>query len=312
MQNRTAAYSQILMAMAMIAALSSLLRADSIGVKVQAVAHFDTNGVFPGSGTCVDPNYPTCTQVVNNQGQTSASAMASQMGTTGPNTNPAGTSSSAFASVSASEGHVGLSVSADTQGIGLADGGVAADWNDVMTVGSANLILGTPVTLVANLGITAEFVDLGDGNGSANVRACFAGNPSNGSGGFSLCTSGGDSTAGPLVLPATVTETFDANVGDTILIVGHADAAASSSSFGSPSDTESWSVVATNSAHYSIEALTPDVTLTTESGCSITSGYGCDQPPTGTVPEPPTVLLLLAGVLLIGLVQWRQVAHART
>lgn len=277
-----------------LAVTTSSARADSIPVTVHAVAYFDTNGVFPGSGYCGDPNYPTCTQDVTNQGPTSASAIASQSGTTGPNTNPAGTTSSAFASVSASDGHVGMSASADTEGIGRAYGFVSGSWVDVVTVGAGNLNFGDPVTLVARLGIDAEFVGLGHGTGSAQAQSCFSDNYS---AMFHICTSGVDSTAGPLTLPATVTEQFNAYVGEIFTVDGSASAEADSDSLGDNSGgATSWSVVATNSAHFSLESLTPDVTLTTESGCSITSGYGCDAPPSGTVPEPSPLWLLLTGL----------------
>lgn len=289
-----------------LAAATSAARADSIGITVQAQAYFDTNGIFLGSGYCGDPNYPTCTQTVTNQGLTAASAIASQMGTTGPNTNPAGTTSSAFASVSASEGHVGMSASADTEGIGRASGFTSGSWMDVVTVGAGNLNFGDPVTLEARLGIDAEFVGLGHGYGSAQAQGCFKEVYSL----FSICTSGADSSSGPLTLPAVVTEQFNAYVGETLSIQGSASAEADSDSVGdNTGGTTSWSVVATNSAHFSIESLTPGVTLTTESGCSITSGYGCDAPPSGTVPEPSAVWLLLtglAGLALFGLRLRRQ------
>lgn len=297
----------------MIASLCGLaavppLLADSIGVSVVATSFYETNGVFPGSGSCNDPNYPNCTVTRRGQGLTTASALVSESGTTGPNTNPAGTTSGSFASVSATEGHIGLSFSADSEGIGYSEGYGNASWNDVMTIGSSSLAVGTPVTLVAQLGLDAEFVGLG--YGSAQVQACF----SESLGDFNICTSGSDSSTGPLTLPATVTKQFTAYIGTQVALTGSAGGYAFSSAWlpgdGTPS---SWSMVATNSAHFIITPLDPNagVVLTTTSGCSIANGYGCDTPPSdSTVPEPPSLALLGTGLLAATALfafRWRRV-----
>jgi len=65
-------------------------------------------------------------------------------------------------------------------------------------------------------------------------------------------------------------------------------------------------MLATNSAHFSINSTTSGADLTTGSGCSITNGYGCDTPPAGAVPEPPSAALLLGGGLLLGLLGLRR------
>ncbi len=284
---------------ALVLGAATPLLADTIGVTVKATSQYETNGVFPGSGSCTDPNYPNCTISKSSTGLTTASAMVSQSGTTGPNTNPAGTTSGSFASVSATEGHIGLSFSADSEGIGYSQGYGNASWTDLLTISSSSLALYTPVDLVANLTLSAEFVSLGPG--SASVQACF----SDTSGLFNICTSGSDSESGPLTLPAPATQKFAGYIGEVITLTGTASGAAYSNAWPSMVNS-SWSMVATNSAHFSINSTTNGVDLTTGSGCSITNGYGCDTPPSGAVPEPPSAALLLGGGLVLGLLGWRR------
>jgi hypothetical protein len=79
-----------------------------------------------------------------------------------------------------------------------------------------------------------------------------------------------------------------------LAIGGNADGQADVVSYdgGGTSNTIRWSMLATNSAHFSMESLTPGVSLTLASGCSVSSGYGCDPLP---VPEPPSALLWMLG-----------------
>lgn len=283
---------------------ASPLLANPIGVKVSAQSLYETDDLYPGLGTgCNDPLYPHCNATITNTGATSASALVSESGTTGQSANPADTTSDAFASVSASEGHIGLSLSADAEGIGNAQANGSASWNDVLTVSSSTLAKGEQVHLVATLSISAELVGLG-GPGSVSVQACFQdANQSI----FQICTLGQGSNTAPLQLPATVTQPFTATVGETIALAGNAIGTASAAYSADPDFVQSsWSMVATDSAHFSITSITQGVDLTLASGCSITDGYGCDSPPSGETPEPPTLALLLGGGLLLAGLGWRR------
>lgn|GEM_PF-4599613 len=276
-------------------AIATPALADSFNVFASATAHFDTNGVFPGSGTCTDPNFPACSVTVAKNGTNAASAISSQQGTTSDIANPPLTTSSAFASVSASEGHIGLSFSADTEGIGIADGEGNANWSDLLTLSSGTLAVGTWVTLQANLNITAEFVGLG--NGSASVSACF-----NGSGLYNICTSGSDSDTAPgPVLPPPGSAQFFAQIGQQIVLSGSASGSAVAFSPIATETDSSWSMLATDSAHFSIQAVDPstDVDLTLASGCSITTGFGCDPVPGSETPEPASLWLMLGGAIAL-------------
>lgn len=282
-------------------------RGDTFGVKAVALSFFNTDPVTnPGgapAGTCNGvPGFPACFISVTNTGLTTAYSSVGESGTTAANANPPLKESGSFADVTVSEGHVGLSAEADTTGIGTAQGYAEGTWNDVMTVGAgtSGLARGTDVQLVATLGMDADFSGLG--LGSSEADGCFSDESTRL---FKICTNGSDGTSSGLVEPATVTETFTGWVGEVINIQGSAEADASADSYHNADKPAVWNVVATNSAHFTITPTEPSLglDLTLESGCSITTGYGCDPVPTGdggAVPEPPSWTLLAAGLLAGG------------
>jgi hypothetical protein len=277
-------------ALAAAAGLAHATPSSDYGSRAEASASGVTNTVF--WGVC-DDNYPCFDQnhASDSSGSSSrSSATASGSATSGPGTSPEHTHASAFASVSVSSGHVGLSFSADANGIGYAVGSGSASWHDLLTVGGP---AGQDVVVRVSLGITAEFVGLGGGPGSsggADVQACWT-SP------VYLCTSGSDGVGAPLLMPATVTADVHLRGGSSYAVTGTARGAAvaDSGDYGGTSNTISWSMLATNSAHFSMESLTPGVSLTLASGCSITSGYGCDPIPV-PVPEPASPLLWVVGL----------------
>lgn len=262
-------------------------RAGVIGVTTSADVNYVTNGIYGPQGGCNDPNWPSCYQNASNSGATAASVQLSESGTTSTLANPPLATSSAFAAVSATEGHVSLSLTAYSDGIGAAYADGSANWMDVMTVGSPTLADGTLVKLVAEIGITAEVVGLGSGGYS--IQACF-----NDGSIFSFCNSG---------LGTPVTETFDAYVGEQLMLNGNANGGVSVDNLNNPNwptSSSDYSLIATNSAHFSINPVdtSQNVYLTLQSGCSITNGYGCDSP-ANAVPEPSSLTLLGAGLTLL-------------
>lgn len=276
------------------------VRADSFSVSVKANGSYCTNGLYgctPG-----DTNFPSSTESKSQTGSTTASVMVSDQGTTSNLANPPQTMSSYFSSVSASEGHIGLSFHSYAEGIGEASGSGNGSWTDVLTVGG--VAPGTYVELTATLGITSEF--LGSGWGESQVNANFSG--ANGWGLFNLSTSGNDSSDYGLTLPARVTTTFGAYGGEQISLSGSASGGTYANNWNNAynygadyfTSNSDWTMVATQSAHFQITSTDPNVTLTLSSGCDISNGYGCDTPPGSTVPEPSSLLLLSSGLLGLG------------
>ena len=256
------------------------VRADNFNVFVQATGNYDTNTI----GGC-GPNYPCDSGTQSMDGAQHASAMVSGQGTTSSGANPPLTTSSYLAYVSATEGHVAMSFDASAEGIGMAEGGGRVSWQDVLTVGG--VAPGTYVYLTATLSITAEFLNSGTGWGTDHVESVFDGGVS-GEYLFQLGSSG-TYTPSSLTLPATVTRTFLAFGGEQIPL------SASVNGYAEADATSDWSLVSTESAHYTITSTNPDVTLTLASGCDITNGYGCDSVP--GVPEPSSLLMLSCGLL---------------
>lgn len=267
--------------------------ANPVEVTAQAVISYDTSGEADYHLACDNAAFPSCSASGTKTGLTAASVLLSLSGTTGSvGVNPADANSSAFASVSATEGHVGLSFNAYSDGIGIANAYGSAAWTDVLSIGSPDLPIGTPVTLVAKVGITAEVVGLGFGGYS--VGACFSGSTESGGTEFSFCNSGIDTP---------VTQVFDAYVGVPIALDGTANGSVGVDNWRTPNwqtSSSDYSLIATNSAHFSInpEDPTQGLVLTLESGCSITSGYGCDTPVTA-VPEPQDAPLFGGGLALL-------------
>jgi len=269
------------------------VQAATIGVTVNAGYQFMTEGnLFDCLST--DPGWPCLTVNRTSTGITTASlvltdaASAADDPAHGPPTRV-----TVYSSIAATEGHVGLSVTASASGIGNAQAFADVDWNDTLTVGGA--VIGTPVTLLAEIGIEAEF--LGEGGGSEAINGCF-----NGSIFGQLCFSGSDdSDSGRLILPRAATRQFTAHVGDILSLSGEfAGGVTVDNRDTAPGNPLSdWSVTASNSAHFMITSLTPGVELTLASGCSITNGYGCDPPPS-SAPEPHSLLLIGAGLLFVG------------
>jgi hypothetical protein len=292
---------RLLLALAALLLVGRLAHADTVfGSTANVNVTGYTNGLF---FACTD-DYPCFneTQVSHSASGSAASALATDTAKSSRLTAPAGISTSAFANVSLSSAHVALSFSADANGIGFGSGSGTASWFDLLTVSAP---AGSDVVVNVNLGISAEFVGLGGvpgSVGSAEVMACWTAP-------VELCTSGADSTGGALTLPATVTAQLHLIGGQTYAIAGDASGFATVTSVdgASTSNTISWSMLATNSAHFSMEAVTPGVTLSLASGCSITSGYGCDLPP---VPEPASPLLLLGGLAMLVVGTWVPVSAA--
>jgi hypothetical protein len=284
-------FAIIFSAILAICATAMAARADPFSVNVSAFSQQYTNGVF---GCYVGPPWPCSTVSHSSSGATSASTIATDTVTENcSGCNPPSGIGDGFGSASASEGHIGISADAFATGISVVSSSASANWTDVGTVVSSILAPGTPVQVLARLSIDAEFVGLG--YGSSSIYASF-----NGGTIFTLSTNGGDSSTGPLTLPATVTEQFDAYVGETINLSGSANGAAFADNLNNPDGYEgtdsNWSVVATDSAHFMLTPLTAGIDITTASGCSITNGYGCDPVPT-TVPEPSSVLILASSLL---------------
>jgi hypothetical protein len=289
----------------MLSALApSFALAAPFGVTVHASYADATDGRFQdsgylASGMCVSfpPDWPCTATSLSDQGDTTATIEVSD-GTSSTASDPylPATSVSSYTFVSVSEGHVGISLGADASGIGVAETSARGDWNDTLTIGG--LPDGTPVTIVATIGIDAQFVGLG--YGSANVQGCFnlAGAV------FSqLCTQGGDVTGEQPTLPAGMMQQFQVHAGDTILLTGTAsgDVAADNLVNDTGSASSGWTLLATNSAHFTITSPTPGAELTLASGCSITNGYGCDP-----VPEPTLGLSLASSALALSAIARRR------
>jgi hypothetical protein len=288
----------------------SFALAAPFGVTVRATYADATEGTYQdsfslSSGMCAafPPDWPCTATALSDQGDTTATIEVSD-GTSSTASDPylPATSVSSYTFVSVSEGHVGISLGADASGIGIAETSARGDWNDTLTIGG--LPDGTPVTIVATIGIDAQFVGLGWGD--AHVQGCFnlAGAV------FSqLCTQGGDGTGQQLMLPVGAMQQFDVHAGDTILLTGTAsgDVAADNLVNDTGSVSSGWTLVATNSAHFAVTSPTPGAELTLASGCSITSGYGCDP-----VPEPSLSASLASSALaLSGIARRRRTRSAR-
>jgi MYXO-CTERM domain-containing protein len=282
---------------------AAALHAGTIGVSIEAASGSATLGTFQPSlnlanGNCADfgSDWPCEATIQYLDGLNTATLILPTTASSSVTVDGVGTSSaSAFASVAVTEGHVGMSFAAASTGLGEAVAQGTAIWNDVLTIGGLGAI-GTPVTLVANLSIEAAF--LAHGHGGTQVTACFGMGLF-----FSLCSLGSDNYGESLVVPPGRTATFTAHIGDVLDLSGRMDGQASADSFtiGGSSDYE---VLASNSAHFKITSVTPGVTLTLGSGCSITSGNGCDSAAAG-VPEPHGWWLVGAGLLGIAVFRRR-------
>jgi MYXO-CTERM domain-containing protein len=281
---------------------AAALPAGTIGVTVEAASGSATLGMFQDTvglenGVCADlgPDWPCEATIQNLDGFNILTLILPTAASSSVSADGIGTSSaSAFASVSVTEGHAGMSFAATSTGLGKSIAQGTAIWSDVLTIGGLGAV-GTPVTLVANLNIEAAF--LASGQGGTSVSACFGMFLL-----FSLCSSGSDNYGESLVVPLPQTATFTAHIGDVLDLGGRMDGQASA--YNAPvGGTSDYEVVASHSAHYKITSLTPGVTLTLGSGCSITSGNGCDSAAAG-VPEPDG--WWLAGVGLLGIAVFRR------
>lgn len=208
-------------------------------------------------------------------------------------------------SVSVTEGHIAKALSTDTSnnasGTGYGDG----QFWEYITFNDPNRPYNYQETLTATLNLTSDLSSVGDG--SANVSAHFNSSfqycdlygslylcqtiPL-----FTLLTSGSfSSTDTSPTLPAVQTQTFQ--WGNEVPFLVYGDMSGNVSASSGNGGEASWNMIASNSGHFSITSDNPDVTLTTNSGCSITNGYGCDPVPQSSVPEPPTLLLIVPGLV---------------
>jgi hypothetical protein len=272
------------------------LHAAAFGVTVSGDTNYVTEGLF--DCLAADPGWPGASTSQTATGLTTPSVILTDSGSGSGRGFPS-TSTSTFAPVSVTEGHTGMFFSADASGIGNAEADGEASWNDTLTIGGP--APGSPVTLVATMGIEAQF--LGQGNGHAVLNGCF-----NSVAFGQLCVFGSSGTDGvfPNVLPKSTTIQFTAHVGDTFVLQGNLSGSAYANNLGTgnpSSDASDWSLLATNSAHYTITSLTPGVDLTLASGCSITNGLGCDSPVSGA-PEPGSLLLVGAALLAARCRHW--------
>jgi hypothetical protein len=157
-------------------------------------------------------------------------------------------------------------------------------WADMFTVTSASLPAGTPVDLLLTLRFTGTVAKGGSDSSVPRSDAGFGPGPD-----FPYLVLAADAQGSDQV--ATRVVTFA--VGASFQLVGTLNL--TSQGFGLQStQTGSWQT-ASASAHYFVDALTPDAGYTTASGFSYA----------GAVPEPAPAALLLLGLAAL---RWRRLS----
>ncbi len=201
-----------------------------------------------------------------------------------------GDGANSSASASAAMGTVGgfASASAVTRDTGFAQLATGQTWalfSDTISVGSGSLPVGTIVTLSIDTNLTGAIIGVAggfEGRGSSNFSAGYLG-------GTAVATAeqrsdwingNYNSNSGPI--------TFNTTVGSLVPLTGRLDVVAIAEGVGQAGVASSVTASFGSTALFTVDALTPGVVLTSESGHNYSA-----------IPEPATLALLAIGTLLI-------------
>ena len=245
-------------------------RADAASFSVQALANA---WAFPNP----TGNYQ---QIFGDYG---ASAIARQLG--GENDSYAA-ASAALGSLGGSVRAYGASGSDDLGTADLAEGQTTALFRDTIYV--SGLALGTPVTLTFDTNLTGFITGAGSWRGS-------------GTSGFAVgALSAGAQQIGDSVNGVQISDSgpviFQTTVGSLVPLSGQLNVAGAAARTGRPNEASSVNSSFGATALFTVDALTPGVVLTSESG----HDYSAQQ----VVPLPSTLLLVISGLPGIGAAAW--------